>query len=157
MQVVTIASGESFDPLEAEPGIYWLETGATLLNGPASTLVAIYTCAVEVRVKTNSIRLTVTGHFNESSGYNHAGEWELMHVGAHWSWAATGPNTGLPKAGASFVVQGPSAFSALYAGPQVSDRQLATLVGAKMYGLLTEEQGKELKQIIESEMKLLAV
>ncbi|NQF31050.1 prophage tail fiber N-terminal domain-containing protein [Enterobacter asburiae] len=156
MQVVTIASGEFFDPLEAEPGIYWLETGATLLNGPASTLVAIYTCAVEVRVKTNSIRLTVTGHFNESSAYNHAGEWELMHVGAHWSWAATGPNKGLPNAGVSFVVQGPSAFSSLDAEPQISDRHLATLVGAKMYGLLTDEQDKELKQIIESELKLLA-
>ncbi|ELE9727862.1 prophage tail fiber N-terminal domain-containing protein [Enterobacter kobei] len=157
MQIITIASGESFDPLEAEPGIYWLETGATLLNGPSSTLVSIYTCTVEVRVKTNSIRLTVTGHFNESSGYNHAGEWELMNVGAHWSWAATGPNTGLPGAGASFTVQGPSAFMSTNVRDGVDGFKLSILVGAKLYGLLNDDQDRELKEMIESEMKSLAV
>lgn len=154
-EVTVIASGETFDPLSAEPGTYWLETGATLANAPGSTLIAIYTCAVEVRVKTNSIRLTVTGHFNESAQYNHAGEWELMQVGAGWHWAATGPNTGIPYASAKFVIQGPSAFSLNNLQQSVSTRQLVTLVGAKLYGLLTDEQDKELKQIIESEMKLL--
>lgn len=157
IQVITIPTGETFDPLAAEPGIYWLETGATLLNGPVSTVVAIYTCVVEVRVKTSSIRLTVTGHFNETSGFNHAGEWELMHVGAHWSWAATGPNTGLPKAGGRFVIQGPSAFLLNEAVSQADSRQLMVLVGAKLYGLLTDEQDKGLKEIIESEMKLVEI
>lgn len=155
MQVVTVPSGDSFDPLEAEPGIYWLETGSTLLNGPVSTVVAIYTCAVEVRVKTNSVRLTITGQFNETTGRNHAGEWELMRVGAHWSWAATGPNTGLPKAGGSFVIQGPSAFLLNRAAPRVDAWQLAVLIGAKLYALLGSEQDQELRKLITSELKAL--
>ena len=156
MDVVTIPSGESFDPLMAEPGIYVLETGATLLHGPASGLVAIYTCAVMVRAS-DSVRLTVTGHFNESSGYNHAGEWELMQVGAHWNWASTGPNTGIPNASANFVVQGAQAFFSLDADSLISTRRLVTMVGAKMYGLLNDEQDQELKQVIENEMNELEI
>lgn len=101
----------------------------------------------------DSVRLTVTGHFNESSAYNHAGEWELMQVGTYWSWASTGPNTGLPKAGSSFVVQGAQAFFALDADSLISTRRLVTMVGAKLYGMLNDEQDMALKTLIENQLE----
>lgn len=50
VQIITVTSGETLDPLTIDPGTYWLEPGATLHNGPASMVVEIYLCAVDVRI-----------------------------------------------------------------------------------------------------------
>lgn len=59
VQIATVASGETLDPLAVEPGTYWLETGAILKNGPESMIKEIYTCLVEVRIKGVSVHLVM--------------------------------------------------------------------------------------------------
>lgn len=156
VQIITVASGESLDPLTADQGVYWLETGATLKNGPQALIKEIYTCLVEVRIKGVSVHLVMWAHFDETHGYSHAGECELM-PGVSNLWSFTGPVAGNPLAGKNFTIAGPDTFSLTGTISQVTTRRMVTLLGAKMYGLLTEEQDKELKQMIEDEMSLLEV
>lgn len=156
VQIITVASGESLDPLAAAPGTYWLEPGATLHNGPASMVVEIYTCVVDVRITGKSVRLTLEAHFNESSGYHHCAQCELM-TGSSVLWSFTGPVSGNPRTGKNFIIAGVTNFSGLAVTPALSQHRLSLLVGAKLYGLLNDEQDRELKGIIESEIKLLAI
>lgn len=156
VQIITVASGETLDPLAAAPGTYWLEPGATLHNGPESLVVEIYTCVVDVRITGKSVRLILEAHFNESSGYHHCAQCELM-PGLSALWSFTGPIEGNPRTGKSFTILGVTKLSGVAVRPRTDAYRLSVLVGAKHYGLLTEQQDRELKEMIESEMKLLAV
>lgn len=156
VQIITVASGESLDPLTAAPETYWLEPGATLDNGPASLVVEIYTCVVDVRITGKSVRLTLEAHFNKSTGYHHCAQSELM-PGLSALWSFTGPVEGNPATGKNFTIVGVTTLSGLAVAPALNQHILSVLVGAKLYGLPDDEQDRELKEIIESEMKILTV
>lgn len=77
--------------------------------------------------------------------------------GASNLWSFTGPVAANPLAGKNFTIAGPDTFLLIRNVTQPTTRLMITLLGAKMYGLLTDEQDEELKQIIESEMNLLEI
>ena len=45
-----VPAGQTLAPLTASPGIYYLDVGAMLKNGPAAIIIDIYRAVVTVRV-----------------------------------------------------------------------------------------------------------
>ncbi|WP_329502726.1 prophage tail fiber N-terminal domain-containing protein [Klebsiella aerogenes] len=145
--ITIIPSGEILDPLTAEPGTYYLGVGAILHNGPGANLISIYTALVTVRIKGISANLIVSAHFNQSSGYNHCGEYELMasSTGGAPYWSSLGPgDSSNPKADTTYTMVS-NTTGALSTVALTRQDKFTTLLAGKVYGLLTEEEEAALK------------
>lgn len=97
--VKRITSGQTLNALTAAVGVYYLDAGARLNNGPnTADLVSIFTALLEVRIKGVCIGLTCTGNFNVSAEYNHVGKWELMTISgvSYWSFIGPGDSANVP-------------------------------------------------------------
>lgn len=88
-QVLTTAV---LNPLTADKGVYFLEVGAILQNGPTTGISKMYQARVEVFVTGKSVRLTAYCEFSDAPT-NRFGTWELIG-GATPSWSLT---SGLPS------------------------------------------------------------
>lgn len=154
--VIQIAPGDTLDPLTAGVGTYYLSTGAILSNGPASGVTDIYSAAVQVRVPGVSVRLTVHAHFNETSGYNHCGDFELMESGTDLFWSKIGPGENSnPVAGKNFVMVDAGAGFAVVA--MTSRDEFTTLIAGKVYGLLTEDEDTQLMKLTTAALDKLRI
>lgn len=150
--VTIIPSGDVFDPLTAEPGIYYLGEGAILHNGPGSGIVEMYTALVSVRIKGVSVNLIVSAHFNQSSGYHHCGEYELMASstsGGAPLWSSLGPgDSSNPAAGSTYTMVS-NVGGALSTVAVVQHDKFTTLLAGKAYGLLSDTEDQTLKVMTE--------
>ncbi|URO00951.1 hypothetical protein NB069_08820 [Leclercia adecarboxylata] len=146
--ITHITSGQSLDPLTAAPGIYYLETGAILNNGPQSVITEMYIALVTVRVTGVSVNLTAYCHFNVSSGYLHYGEWELMAVsggGGSYDWSNVGPGeSSNPAAGQGYTIKTIPAATRQSTASSMDSVYPVYLAG-KVYGLLTPEEDQALE------------
>ena len=145
--ITHIASGQSFDPLIAAPGVYYLDTGAILENGPSSIIAEMYIAVVTVRVTGVSVNLTAFCHFNVSSGYLHYGEWELQSSGASsYVWSNIGPgDSSNPAAGQGYTMIAMPAATRQGTAPSMESVYPIYLAG-KVYGLLTPEEDQALEE-----------
>lgn len=109
--ITHVKDGEAINPLTAEPGLYVFELGSILMNGPEVGISSMRHARLEVIEKGRIARLSAWGHFQQTSGYLHAGCWELYTSsdnGAGFQtpiWSNTGPgDSSNPNASKSFTM-----------------------------------------------------
>lgn len=109
--VIHVAAGESVDALTAESGLYIFELRSTLINGPSAGITSMRHARLEVIERGRIAKLSAWGHFQQTSGYMHAGCWELYipsDNGAGISepiWSVTGPgDSSNPQASKTFTM-----------------------------------------------------
>ncbi|MDK9364164.1 hypothetical protein [Lelliottia wanjuensis] len=143
---VTVLESGEFNTITAEPGVYYLKPGVTIENCP-DNLIAVFHALVTVRIKGESVNLILHAHFNQTSGYIHCGEWELMPDGSAYLWSSLGPgDSSNPSADKDFLITATIQSGRGATGPAPEDYYAALLAG-KVYGLLTPEEDAALENM----------
>lgn len=155
--VTLVPSGQEIDPLTAAEGNYYLQPGAILRNGPAS-VSAMFNALVTIRIQGVSVNLIAFCHFNQTSGYLHYGEWELMDSGSSsLSWSSIGPgDSSNPGANKGFTITDviQSQPLGMLTVPDKSNDFVVLLAG-KVYDLLTEDEEAMLSDMTRDALAIL--
>lgn len=90
--ITYITSGQTLNPLTAPAGIYYVEEGAILRNGPNGAATTLYNAMITVRIQGKSINAVIQGLFGGSSSNDHIWTFEFFLYGTAKTakWDITG-------------------------------------------------------------------